>query len=115
MNIREHFATQLESAKPITLEQIEEIRASRQKQLTPEQYDQNIKAARLDTDELVGKTMLFYMLRTSTPTPQEGVRSINLKLLRVFDDELDQLDQQLTNKIRFVEMKDAIPVFEVIE
>jgi hypothetical protein len=112
MIIREYFAEQLEQAKPITVEQLEEMRAHRRERFTPEEYEEALKASRLDTDELVGKTMLYYMLRTYDPVPQEGFnRSAKLEVLRVIDDELDRL----AGKVRFDRMSNAIPIFEVDE
>lgn len=112
MIFREYFAAQFENAKPITIEQIEEMRAARRERLTPDQYEQSLKASRLDTDELVGKIMLYYMLRTYDPVPQEGFnRSCKLEVLRIYDDELDNL----AGKVRFDRMSDMIPIFEADE
>lgn len=112
MIIREYFAEQFEKATPITLDQIEEMRANRRARLSGDELDASIKAARLDTDELVGRFALYYMLRTYDPVPQEGFdRSGKLEVLRIYDDELDIL----AGKVRFDRMSNAIPIFEVDE
>lgn len=108
MNIRDHFKLQLESASPITLEQIAEMRSSRRSHLDDEQYEASIKHARLDTDELVGKRVLFYMLRTVDKQPEEGFgRSMKIEVLRIVDDEIDQL-----SGLKFDRMVNTVPIFE---
>lgn len=111
MDVRQYFNKQLETARPLTLAQVEEMRDARRKTLTPEQYEVSLKATRLDTDELVGHIMLFYMLRTQDQNPAEGFdRSVKIEVLRIVDDELDQLD----GRVRFDRMSDKIPVFEAV-
>lgn len=112
MIIREYFAEQLEKANPITIKQIVEMRETRRNAVIDELYETSLKAARLDTDELVGRVMLFYMLRTYDPVPQEGFnRSCKLEVLRIYDDELDNL----AGKVRFDRMSNMIPIFEANE
>lgn len=111
MDIRQYFAEQLDATLPLTLSQIEAMRENRRQKLTPEQYEISIKASRLDTDELVGRVMLFYALRTQDNVPQDGFdRSVKIEMLRVMDDELDQL----IGKVRFERMNNAIPIFEAL-
>ena len=100
--MKEYFAQQLADARPVTIEAIEEMRSNRRSAagiagMPPERVEELIKAARLDTDELVGKRMLFYMLRS------EG----KLEVLRIIDDELDQMESLV-----FERMSAATPIFK---
>lgn len=108
MSVREHFAIQLATAAPVTIDQIVEMRANRRATMNDEQYEASLISGRLATDELVGKTMLYFMLRTHDAEPQEGFdRSAKLEVLRIIDDELDQLTD-----LKFDRMSNAIPIFE---
>jgi hypothetical protein len=96
MTVREYFQKQLDEATAITIEQIEEMRATRRARMTDGEYANFMATSRLGTAELVGKRMAFYMLRA------EG----KLEVLRIIDDELDQL-----STLRFERMSNAYPIF----
>lgn len=108
MNIVDYFKEQLEAAVPITNEALCKLRSTRRETLTDEQYDDSIKAARLDTNELIGRKMLFCMVKTNDPTPRDGFdKSLTIDVRCVYDDELDQLAG-----LTFDRMNGKIPIFD---
>lgn len=110
-SIREHFSAQLAEAKPLTVDQIEVMRALRRERLSPEQAEASIKASRLADYQLVGRVLLFYIMHIveSVEQPSDTTRVTNsrMEVLSTTDDALDQLD----GTVQFERMSAHLPVF----
>ena len=103
-DVQTHFAYQLSVATPLTLEQV----VDKRNRMAAEQRD--ISSTIWAMDELVGRRVLYYMLRTPS---RDGVYK-SVHLYSIFDDEIDSLCMHnfIENRT-WATINDAIPLFEV--
>ena len=97
MNLLELFKTQLDNATPLSLQNVNDMRQSRADKYSVTELQGVLKSARLDTDELVGHKIVYYLLQSDN----------KLDMLRLVDDEI----QTTLSSLKYVRMAANYPVF----
>lgn len=82
--LNELFAAQLAAATVLTTDELGKMRQWRRERFADDAtYQAVLENARLDTDELVGHRLAYYMVR----------RPDVLEIMKIYDDELEQLTE----------------------
>lgn len=84
--IREALQPQLDTAPPLTAEDLEKKRENIRGIYSKEHWEEIFRARNLDTDQLIGTKMVFFIVRDET----------KVQVLQANESEIDSLEEKYT-------------------